>query len=458
MSWAEDELKNTDLGDQRRTQRLVKIVEDLVAQPNASVPQASRDNAAMQGMYDLWSNRRIPPGDILSGHTGRTVERCQEHSTVLMIQDTTELDFSPHKSTRGLGPISNPAAQGLKVHSTLCCSDAGVPLGILHQTTWARETNRRDAGYRQRKALIEEKESSRWLEHQEVSQQLISEDTELILMTDREGDIYELFAQHRRAKSEFLIRAAQNRNTKTVAFSDDVIPLFEAIRQQPCQGLRTLELQRTPKRGPRVATLSVRYGTLWLQPPQGHPKASEFGAIAVQVVLAEEEHPPEGEKAIGWLLLTTLPVNSFEDACRCLERYSKRWIIERYNFVLKSGCRLEELQLESADRLERALATYSIVAWRLLWLTYEVRVNPDASVETVLEEHEWQALYCTIHKTTELPPQPPSIGQCVRWIAKLGGFLGRKGDGDPGVKTLWRGLQRLNDIAATWQLLRGRGG
>ena len=329
MSWAEDELKHTDLGDQRRTQRLVKIVEDLVAQPNASVPQASRDNAAMQGMYDLWSNRRIPPGDILSGHTGRTVERCQEHSTVLMIQDTTELDFSTHKSTRGLGPISNPAAQGLKVHSTLCCSDAGVPLGILNQTTWARETNRRDAGYRQRKALIEEKESYRWLEHQEVSQQLIPEDTEVILMTDREGDIYELFAQPRRAKSEFLIRAAQNRNTKTVAFSDDVIPLFEAIRQQPCQGLRTLELQRTPKRAPRVATLSVRYGTLWLQPPQGHPKASEFGAIAVQVVLAEEEHPPEGEKAISWLLLTTLPVNSFEDACRCLERYSKRWLIEK---------------------------------------------------------------------------------------------------------------------------------
>ena len=125
---------------------------------------------------------------------------------------------------------------------------------------------------------------------------------------------------------------------------------------------------------------------------------------------------------------------------------------------MKSGCRLEELQLETADRLERALATYSIVAWRLLWLTYEARVNPDVSVETVLEEPEWQALYCTIHKTTALPPEPPSIGQCVRWIAKLGGFLGRKGDGDPGVKTLWQGLQRLNDIAATWKLLRGLGG
>ena len=455
MSWAEEELKYTDLGDQRRNQRLVKIVEDLIAQPNASVPQASRDNAAMQGMYDFWANRRIRPLSILEGHSARTVERCLEHPTVLSIQDTTELDFSGHPGTRGLGAISDPSAIGLKVHITLCCSDAGVPLGILNETVWAREKTRRGRGYRERKAAIEEKESYRWLEHQEESQKLIPETVEVITITDREGDIYELFAQPRRPKSEFLIRAAQNRSTKSDAYGEEVTPLFDAIRQQPCQGHQTLALQRTPKRTPRLATLSVRYATLWLQPPQGHPKASELGAIAVQVVLAEEEHPPEGEKAISWLLLTTLPVNSFEDACQCLIRYSRRWVIERYNFVLKSGCRLEELQLETADRLERALATYSIVAWRLLWLTYEARVNPDASVETVLEEHEWQALYCTIHQTTVLPPEPPSIGQCVRWIAKLGGFLGRKGDGDPGVKTLWRGLQRLNDIAATWKLLRG---
>ena len=193
---------------------------------------------------------------------------------------------------------------------------------------------------------------------------------------------------------------------------------------------------------------------LWLQPPQGHP-SKELAAIAVQVVLAEEEHPPTGEKAVSWLLLTTLPVDSFEAACQCLKRYECRWLIERYNYVLKSGCRLEELQLESSDRLERALTTYSIVAWRLLWLTYEARVNPESPVTIVLEEYEWQALYCTIHKSPKLPPEPPSIGQCIRWIAGLGGFLGRKGDGDPGVKTLWRGLQRLNDIAETWKLLRG---
>lgn len=129
MSWAAEELKYADLGDQRRNQRLVKIVEDLIAQPNESVPQASRDNAAMQGMYEFWSNPRIPAKTILDSHTTRTVERCREYATVLAIQDTTELDFSPHKAARGLGPLSNPAAQGLKVHISLCSSDEGAPLG-----------------------------------------------------------------------------------------------------------------------------------------------------------------------------------------------------------------------------------------------------------------------------------------------------------------------------------------
>ena len=160
-----------------------KIVEDLIAQPNESVPQASRDNAAMQGMYEMWANRRIRPLSILEGHSARTVERCLEHSTVLLIQDTTELDFSAHPSTRGLGPISNPEAMGLKAHITLCSSDAGVPLGVLHETVWAREKTRRGRGYQERKAVIETKESYRWLEHQEESQKLIPETVEVITIT-----------------------------------------------------------------------------------------------------------------------------------------------------------------------------------------------------------------------------------------------------------------------------------
>ncbi len=128
-------------------------------------------------------------------------------------------------------------------------------------------------------------------------------------------------------------------------------------------------------------------------------------------------------------------------------------MIERYHYVLKSGCRLEQLQLETSDRIHRALATYTIVAWRLLWITYQARYCPDTPADTVLATYEWQSLYCTIHKTPLPPSSPPSLNTCVRWIAQLGGFLARKGDGEPGVKTLWQGLRRLHDIAQTWLLL-----
>jgi len=227
----------------------------------------------------------------------------------------------------------------------------------------------------------------------------------------------------------------------------------KAIEKTAACGELTLELQRTPKRKPRTATLAVRFTTLELQPPQQHPQRSGLKPVQVQVVWAMEEMPPVGEKAISWLLLTTLEVACFEQASRCLRWYSYRWLIERYHYTLKSGCRLEQLQLETADRLERALATYAIVAWRLLWLTYEARSHPSESIKGILPAHYWIALYCHIHQTTVLPFRPPTLSECVRWIARLGGFLGRKSDGEPGVKTLWLGLQRVHDMASIWQLL-----
>ncbi|MCP6761171.1 MAG: IS4 family transposase, partial [Fischerella sp. CENA71] len=270
---------------------------------------------------------------------------------------------------------------------------------------------------------------------------------------------------------------------------DEVVPFFEAIRTTPVLGKLTLELQRTPRRAARSATLSVRVTganlrkrgrlllnisigptdksgsfkppsfsqakcvtKLWLQPPASLQSQSTQ-AIEVYVIEACEESPPEGEKPISWLLLTTIEVKDFESACQCLKWYSDRWLIERYHYCLKSGCRIEQLQLEDGERIKRALATYAIVAWRLLWLTYEARKNPERTVEGILETHEWQALYCKIHKTNKPPTEAPSLGECVRWIARLGGFLGRKGDGEPGIQTLWRGFQRLNDIAGIWQLL-----
>ena len=461
MSWVSEELKHADLGDKRRNQRLVRIVEDLSSQPEQSVPQASRDEASVQGVYKFWGNPRVKASAILAAHTDSALERIKEHETILAIQDTTELDFSSgsirharseNPRRKGMGPLSNPKARGLKVHTVLAASALCVPLGILEQKVWAREV-KQTGDKEQRRRAIAEKESQRWLDCLDVSQSLVSDETCVITVGDREADIYQLFAMARRSKSEFLIRAAQNRNTKSDVLDDQVKPLFDAIRQTPVLGEINLELQRTPRRKARSALLSVRVKKLWLQPP-AYLESGKFEPIEVNVILAQEEDPPSGDKGICWLLLTTLSVSSLEEAVQCLKWYSYRWLIERYHYCLKSGCKIEELQLESGEKIKRALATYAIVAWRLLWLTYEARQNPERTVDGILEPYEWQALYCKIHKTNIPSSEVPSLGECVRWIAQLGGFLGRKGDGDPGLKTLWRGLKRLHDISQMWQLMQ----
>ncbi len=289
-----------------------------------------------------------------------------------------------------------------------------------------REKARKGKGYQERKREIAEKESQRWLDSLKTSEKLIPKEIEIITIADREADIYELFAQPRREGSHLLIRAAQNRRVKKE--NGEIEKLFETVRQVESCGSKTLELQRTPRRRARKAKLTVRFTTLELQPPEHSQESLNESGIKVQAVLAEEENPPPGEKAISWLLLTTLPVSNYREACDCLEKYAHRWLIERYHYLLKSGCRVEELQLETAERMEKALATYAIVAWRLLWLTYEARKNPEKKIDEVLETEEWQVLYLATQKEKKLPLQVPTLREGIRAIASLGGFLGRKGD------------------------------
>ena len=446
-NWAESELKDVDLGDRRRNKRLIKMVSDLAAQPNASVAQASGDWAGTQGAYDFWANRRVLAKEIRLAHQKSTIERVKEHETILAIQDTSELNFSNHSSKKGMGHLDNKNSRGLKMHSVFCVSPSSVPLGLLHQQVWARDYNNIGKKHTRHKKETKEKESQRWLEGLSKTEEAIPKNVRVITVADREADIYDFLAMPRRGNSELLIRAYQNRSVKT---EDAVSRLKVAICKATKAGEISLELQKTDNRKPRLATLTLRTISVEIQPPLTHKNYNQLKSIRVQVIKAEEENPPASEKPVSWLLLTTLLVKDFNDIVQCLRWYSYRWLIERYHYVLKSGCRLEQLQLETADRIERALATYTIVAWRLLWLTYEARYNPDAPADTILETFEWQALYCTINKTNTLPTHPPRLFDCIFWIAKLGGFLCRKRDGFPGVKTIWQGLRRLHDIVKGW--------
>jgi hypothetical protein len=448
QEWAAEEMEGVKLKDRRHKRRLIQMLEQFTQRPAASIPVACENWQATKAAYRFLSSERVAANAILQGHQAKTVERLEAEEWVLVAQDTTELNYTSHKKAGGLGGLRHKGERGLYVHSGLAIDLKGIPLGLVYQETWARELKPERTQDERRWTATSEKESQRWIRTLEVCKQAIPEKKTVVLIADREADMYDLFAAERRGNFHFLIRAVQNRRVTHPAKY-----LQEAVRSQPVTGQIEVEVGRQGDRPPRKVTLDIRFLSVAIRPPYRGVHRTQAQPIPLQVILAEEVTPPEGETTIVWWLITTLPVENLADAQRCIRWYSFRWLIERFHFVLKSGCRIERLQFALADRLEKAIAVYSIVAWRLLWLTYQARISAEQSCLVALKPHEWQALYCTIHKTTAPPDDPPVLHAAIRWISRLGGFLDRKGDGEPGVQTIWTGLRRLDDIAATWRLL-----
>jgi hypothetical protein len=454
QSWAARELQSVNLGHQARHKRLVTLVEDFAAAPTAPIPAACGTPAKTKAAYRFLSCEQVAAAAIRQGHIAATVQRACQAGRILVLQDTTSLDFTAHPATQDLGPLDHPGHSGLKVHSGLATTLLGVPLGLLYQETWARDGATVGQLPPRRQRATADKESQRWLNTVAACEQVLPAAVEAIVVGDREADIYDLLAQERRPGLELLVRAAHNRRvTLSGAGNAQAKYLWQAVQATPARGQLVVEVQRANQRQARQATLQVRYAALSLEPPRHAKGRSALQPVPVSAVLVQERQPPAGQAPLCWLLLTTLDVTCWAEAVECVQWYTQRWKIERYHFVLKSGCAVEALQLETAARIKRAVAVYCSVAWRLLWLTYQAREAPQAPCTVALDEMEWRALWVTVQGRQALPEAPPSLRQAVRWIAQLGGFQGRKGDGEPGVKVLWRGLRRLHDITSTYVLL-----
>jgi transposase-like protein/transposase Tn5 family protein len=446
-AWAMTEIGAAALGDPRRTRRVASVLSDLAERPGEGIPAACATPAATKAAYRLLTNEAIVADALLGAHIAATTERLRGETIILAVQDTTALDFTAHPALAGAGPLAHPAQHGLWVHSVLAATVDGVPLGLLHQQRWARDpvTVGKRATRRQRPTA--EKESQRWLDAQAATDAAVPAAAAVVTVADREADIYDLFALPRPAGHELLIRATHNRR-----IGEDSGYLWAAVAAAPVGDVVPVAVGRRADRPPREALLTLRWVPVTLVPPRNRPQRAALPSVPVVAILAEEPQPPPGEPPIRWLLLTTQPVATGEAALECVRAYAQRWLVERYHYALKSGCRIEALQLRTTERLERALALYAIVAWRLLWLTYLARAEPEQPCSVALATAEWQVLYRTRYPTADLPTRPPPLGQAVRWIARLGGFQDRHGDGDPGVKVLWRGLRRLEDLTVGWQL------
>lgn len=456
--WAAYEFGRVDFVDGRLRERTLSLARDFYAQPLAPIPQAcGGDTAKVKAAYRYLSNANVDLDTLLDSHVEATAARMQGHAVVLSVQDTTSLNYHTHPATKGLGPINThtDGTQGIKLHDTVAFTPAGTPLGVIDAQCWARDPIPADAkAVSSNKRAVEETEALRWLTSylQTARLQALLPETRLVSVADREADIYELFDTAGRTPNgpDLLIRANRSRARRVIDpdGADKTPLLWDYVSRQPKAGMLSLHIPGKGGSKARIAELRIRHVSVTLQPPRKH-KGAPHQLWAVHAI---EPSPPAGVEAVEWLLLTTVAVTDFEQACERLGWYAARWGIEVFHRTLKSGCRIEDRRLADAGNIQACLALDMVVAWRVLYLTHQGRHTPDVPCDVFFEPAEWKAL-CTYHDQSPTPPeQPPTLGVAMRMVAKIGGFLGRRADGDPGATVLWRGLDKLAFITDTFRI------
>lgn len=451
-AWALAEFGHAELGDDRRTARLLMIATAFAQQPTAPIPQACGPGPATQGAYRFFENEDIDPEAIREAHQEATLQRVRQVPIVLALQDTSSLNYSTHPETKGLGPIGTRRQKiiGLFLHSTLAVTPSGQPLGLLHTAVRARDPKAAGAARQRHRKPTAEKETQKWLDSLSACQAVAAQcpQTLVVNVMDREGDCYDVFAQGQAAPTDacahLLVRSKHNRR-----LADADTRLWDHVARRRSAGRLQVRVGRRGQQPARLATLAIRFCPVTLPAPTRRAGQPPLQLWALE---AREQRPPPGVTPIVWHLLTTLPITSLAEACEKVGWYAQRWQIEVIHKVLKSGCRIEQRQLETAARLERSLAVDQVVAWRLLALCKAGREQPEAAVSAWLSQAEWEALWCHVHQRPTPPRTPPTVREAVRWIAQLGGFMARKSDGEPGPITLWRGLHRLHDLTNMWRL------
>ena len=447
--WAAATYATARLPDARLNARLVQLASTLAAKPLDSIPKASRNWSEAKAIYRFVENGRVTVDDLQEPVAQCAARRCADYDVVVVPQDTTGVAFPKANVTEGLGPIvpEPRTTVGMYVHSTLAVREDGLALGLFDVNCWCRQPPDKQADAKEkRKRPIEEKESWKWLRGVRAAREAIRSQVpegdrpRLIHVMDREGDVYEVLAEIVEAREGAVIRCNQNRRVERM--DGQIDSAHQAVRASPVLITRTIDVPRKHGQPKRQATVEIRACPVRVQPPHDRPK----GCPPLELTLVEvwEPKPPEGVEPLHWRLWTTEPAETVEEVDRVVDIYRLRWRVEDYHLVLKSGCRVEELQFETVERLQKMILIYAPIAVRILQLRDWARREPDAPCTLVLSDLEWRTL-CT-HMDRKLPPAsraPPSLRQAVLWIGRLGGHLNRKRDGMPGVRTLWQGWRDL---------------
>lgn len=463
--WSERIFGGCELGDQRRTRRLVDIGARLAAQGGGSVHRASAgDGAAHQGAYRWLRNDEVQPQAIGEGGYRATVALAAQYEELRAVEDTTSLAYA-HKAAQELGDLGGPPTsrqRGFWVHTSLLLdARSGRTVGLIEQERWGRAHPARGQRHRRKERPYEAKESFKWQRASErIAERLGELMPRVIAVCDREADVYEYRGYQQTHRQRFIVRASGDRRVQ-----GEPRRLFQALESAPVVGERTVEVEQRGgrfRRRQRQARVQLRAQTVPLRAPTSRPG---LGALTVNAVLAQEMAPPAGTEPLHWLLLTSEPVASFEQVAAVVHRYAWRWRGEDYHKAWKAGVGVERSRLQQADNLERMAVGRSFVAVRLLQLR-EVLVeprlfaNPQAAHEAaerpctaVLSGPEWPVLWVTQERSSP-PPQPPPLRWAYQRIAQLGGWLDTKRTGRVGWETFWRGWFRLQERLEAYQCTR----
>lgn len=445
QEWAEQTFNSAQLGDQRRTERLVKAAAKIAAHPEKSFPEIFNWNE-LRGFYRLCDQEEATMQAVMEPHWRQTCQAMSQYPLVLILHDTTELDFTDHKALAGAGPIGDGRGQGFLQHNSL----AVVPqprqvLGLAYQQLRVRIPA--PAGERTPNRKKRDRESELWFEGIRAAGPT-PEGCCWVDVGDRGCDIYEAMVAARQVQHHFLFRLTQNRQVFTTPAHDQSALLKDYAKSLPSQGSDVVDIPGRGGRAARAATVQLAAAPVWVPAPLETPKRASQPVVAAWVIRIWEVDPPSGCEPLEWLLLCSVPTTTLAELKERRDWYACRWMVEVFHNIEKNGCSEEDRRFETAERMETCLAILSVVAVRVFQLRCALENQPHEPATQVASKAEIEVV-CRFFK---LKPRNLTVRDFVRNVARLGGFLARKCDGEPGVQTLWRGYQRLQDLLLGFHL------
>lgn len=459
----DNELAQANLPDKRLTKRLCSMFEKMSQFPNESLPTAFGSHADMKGAYRFFANPHVSAEAILEPHYQRTLERVRCNEVVLLVNDTTDLSLKHMECVEDLGVLNNSKQPGCNLHALVAFTTNRLCLGIVSAIFLKRDPDELGKKIPHKYRSIENKESYRWIMgYRKACEVAQKTNSHIIYVADQESEMYELFAEYELCgkTADFLIRSKGQRLVSVENGSKVLLKSAMELAQtigrieftlQSSRGRKNREGRRKREdeidhRDERKVVQQVKILEFSCRLAKKGPKTF----VRLRAVYLEELNPPLGEKPVNWLLLTSLTVNSLDDAKNVVSYYLARWGIETFFHVLKTGCQVEKLQFENGKRFIKCVSLYLVVAWRVLYVMMLGRNNPEIPCDVIFEVDEWESAYAIVNK--KRPPEKAfNLGIMMGLVARLGGHLGRANDAKAGPRTIWKGLQRVYANAEGWK-------